>query len=241
VADARLVSSLVVAGALLAQAAFTAQVPHDWAAHRAIGAPPDARVVTVASLGETHGAASALTLVLQSFDTQAGQQQSLRALDHGDTIAWLARIGELAPQSGYDVFLATRLYVDLVPRAAVGPLLDWVHARFLQAPDENWVSMTHAVHLARYRLDDPALAVRYAQSLRERAGPQVPGWATQMEVLLRAELGETEAARVLYGALFESGALADPREQQVLAERLDEAERRHSADGRPAADTGRGR
>jgi len=241
VADARLVSSVVLAGALLAQAAFTASVPHDWSARHAIGPAPDARVLTVASLGEPRGAASALALVLQSFDTQAGQQQSLRAFDHGDTVAWLARIGELAPQSGYDGFLATRFYVDLVPSEVVRPLLDWVQTRFLQAPDANWVSMAHAVHLARYRLDDPALAVRYAQSLRERAGPQVPRWATQMEVLLRADLDETEAAQVLYHSLFESGALADPREQQVLAERLHEAERRRSADGRPAADVSGGR
>jgi len=235
VAEARALPWAVLAGALLAQAAFTASVPHDWAARHAIGDPPDARVVTVASLGEPRGAAAALALVLQSFDTQAGQQQRLRELDHGDTVAWLARIGELAPASGYDVFLATRLYADLVPQAALRPLLEWVHARFLQAPEANWVSLVHAVHMARYRLEDPALAVRLAQSLRENTGPQVPRWATQMEVLLRADLGEIETARALYAALYESGALGDEREQQVLAQRLAEAERRGSADGRPAA------
>lgn len=234
-ADGRALAAGVLVAALAAQAALSAAVPREWAARQAIGAPPDAKAVALASLGETRAAASALALLLQSFDTQGGRQQRLRDMDHDDTVAWLARIGELAPASGYDAFLATRLYAHVVPAPLLRPLLDWTLARFVQAPAANWVSLAHAVHAARYQLGDQPLALSYARALREHAVPGMPGWARQMEVLLLADLGEADAARALYRAMHESGALADPREQDLLAARIGEAERRQAADGRHRA------
>ena len=231
-ADARRLAAVVVAGALAAQAAFATLVPREWAAQHAIGAPPDARVAAIASLGETRGAAAMLALMLQGFDTQAGEQQRLRDLNHADTVAWLARIGELAPGSGYDTFLATRIYAEAVPLAARLPLLDWVRARFEQAPAAHWVSLAHATWIAAHPLADKALAADLARSLREHAPAEAPGWARQMEVLLRADLGEVGAARALFRAMAESGAIGDEREQQLLVQRLHEAERRAQPDGR---------
>jgi hypothetical protein len=232
VADGRTLAAAALVAALATQAALSAAVPREWSARRSIGAPPDAKAVALASLGETRSAAAALALLLQSFDTQGGRQQRLGEMDHGDTVAWLARIGELAPDAGYDVYLATRLYAHVVPAALLRPLLDWTLARFLQAPGANWVSLAHAVHAARYRLHDRPLALDYARALREHAVPGMPGWARQMEVLLLADLGEADAARALYQAMHASGALSDPREQDLLATRIGEAERRDSADGR---------
>jgi hypothetical protein len=233
VADARRLAAVVVVGALAVQAAFAAWVPREWAAQHAIGAPPDAHVAAIASLGETRGAAAALALMLQGFDTQAGEQQRLRDLDHADTVAWLARIGELAPGSGYDTFLATRIYADVVPHAARRPLLDWVRARFEQAPAAHWVSLAHATWIAAHPLADKGFAAELARSLREHAPADAPSWARQMEVLLRADLGEVDAARALFSAMAESGAIGDEREQQLLVQRLHEAERRAQPDGRP--------
>jgi hypothetical protein len=140
VADARVVAGLVLAAAALVQAAFSATVPREWRPDRSIGPPPDARVAAVASLGETRGAAYGLALVLQGFDTQAGEQQRLRELDHDATAAWLARIGQLAPATGYDAYLATRIYADVMPAPVLRRVLAHVHARFLEAPDANWSS-----------------------------------------------------------------------------------------------------
>lgn len=231
-ADARVVAGLVLAAAALVQAAFSAAVPREWTPERSIGAPPDARVLAVATLGETRAAAYALALALQGFDTQAGEQQRLRALDHEATAAWLVRIGELAPAIGYDAYLATRIYADVMPAPVLRRMLEHVHARFLQAPDANWTSLAHAVWVAAHPLGDRPLAVRYARSLRERAGPGVPQWAKELQ-RIAADPGELESARALVGALHSSGATGDEREQQRLAQRLRALERRHAPDERP--------
>ena len=231
-ADARILAGTVLAAAALLQAAFSATVPREWAAVHTIGAPPDARVVAVASLGETRAAAYALALLLQGFDTQAGEQQRLRAFDHDATAAWLARIGELAPAIGYDAYLATRIYAHVMPAPVLRGVLERVHSRFLEAPDANWTSLTHAVWVAAHPLDDRLLAARYARSLREHAGPDVPQWAKELQVLLAADLDELESARALVGALHSSGATGDAREQQLLADHLRELERRHVPDER---------
>lgn len=231
-ADGTVVARAVLVAALAMQAAFAAWQPREWRAEQAIGAPPNAQVATLAAWGETRGAAYALSLVLQSFDTQAGEQQRLRAMRHDDTIAWLARAGEIAPSIGYDTFLATRIYGEVVPAVALRPLLAWVQARHAQAPDAHWTSLAHAVWIAGHRLGDKPLAADLARSLRERAGASVPTWALQMEGLLRADLDELDAARLLIGAMLDSGAITDAREQELLTGRLREAERRRDADGR---------
>jgi hypothetical protein len=233
VADARVVAGVVLAAAALVQAAFSASVPREWRPDRSIGPPPDARVAAVASLGETRGAAYGLALVLQGFDTQAGEQQRLRELDHDATAAWLARIGTLAPATGYDAYLATRIYADVMPAPVLRRVLEHVHDRFLESPDANWSSLVHAVWIAAHPLADRPLAARFARALRERAGPAVPQWARELQGLVAADLDELESARALVGALHSSGATGDAREQQRLAERLRALERRHPPDERP--------
>ena len=234
-ADARTLAACVLAVALAAQAALAARTPRTWDPDHAIGPPPPALATRIASLDEPRGAAYALALVLQSFDAQAGQQQRIAALDRADVLAWLARIGEIAPDSGYDTFLATRVYAETLSDDDLRALLVQVRARFEQAPDASWTSIAHAVWLAGHRLGDRPLAADLAGSLRRHAGPGVPDWARQMEALLRADLGELEAARRLIGALLDAGTVTDERERRVLIARLREAERRATTDERPEA------
>jgi hypothetical protein len=100
-------------------------------------------------------------------------------------------------------------------------MFDWVERRFEADPDRHWRWLAHAAIIARHRLRDTGLALRYARAISERAtAPSVPPWARQMSVLLAADLGETEAARVLLGGLVDAGAIQDPGELEFLLRRI---------------------
>jgi hypothetical protein len=61
----------------------------------------------------------------------------------------------------------------------------------------------------------------WSRTITERAtGPSVPAWARQMSVLLLADTGEVEAAKILLGGLLEAGAITDPQELRFLLERM---------------------
>ncbi|MFN8753702.1 MAG: hypothetical protein ACK5ZP_17280 [Betaproteobacteria bacterium] len=101
-------------------------------------------------------------------------------------------------------------------------MAEFVLEKFLEDPGRRWPWLAHSAIMAKHRLRDLPLAVRYADALRDHArGPGVPGWARQMHIFLREDLGEYEAARVLLGGLLASGTLTDPSEIRFLTERLE--------------------
>lgn len=217
-----------VAAALLAQAAFSTSVPRDWQAQTSPGAAPSVSSMQWASLGETTAAAYAMSLYVQTFDAQAGRLVALRTLDAASVSAWLERAAELAPDVGYPLFLATRMYAETAPPEQARTLLDGVERAFARNPNRHWPWMAHAVYVARHRLHDMPLAQRYARVLRERASaPDVPAWARDMEFFLLTDLNEVQAARVLLGGLIASGRVTDERELALLAARVSEIEKRH--------------
>ncbi|MCC6713604.1 MAG: hypothetical protein IT496_00070, partial [Gammaproteobacteria bacterium] len=104
-------------------------------------------------------------------------------------------------------------------------MLEFVREEFLKDPNRRWPWMAHAVFVARHRLHDLPLALRYADALAAHVtDPGVPPWVTQMNIFVRVDMGETEAAKVLLGGLLESGRITDPAEQRFLMRRLQELE-----------------
>jgi hypothetical protein len=86
------------------------------------------------------------------------------------------------------------------------------------------------VYVAKHRLNDTHLALRYARALARHAdGPQVPHWAKQMVIFVLEDMGELESAKVLLGGLLASGKITDPHEQRFLSKRLFELEERSAA------------
>ena len=70
-------------------------------------------------------------------------------------------------------------------------------------------------------LNDNALAEFYANALRTQVtDPTVPSWVRQMELLLRADLGETADARAILGGLIAAGQIHSSAELKFLESRL---------------------
>ncbi|MDX1968646.1 MAG: hypothetical protein SFV23_15820, partial [Planctomycetaceae bacterium] len=90
-----------------------------------------------------------------------------------------------------------------------------------EQPETRWPWVAHMAIMAKHRLHDPQLAIRYADGIRDHArGSSVPAWARQMHIFLREDVGEVESARALLGGLLESGTVTDPQEFAFLESRL---------------------
>ncbi|MGE5523667.1 MAG: hypothetical protein ACM3SS_08120 [Rhodospirillaceae bacterium] len=159
-------------------------------------------------------------LQLQSFDDQPGVRIGFRDLDYARLASWLDRALSLDPRSDYPLLLAAQVYSQVPDPARQRIMLDFVHRAFAEKPNARWRWLAHAAIVARHRLHDDGLALRYARDIALHA-QAAPGWAKQMHIFLLEDLGEGEQAKVLLGGLLASGAVTDPAEIRFLTGRLE--------------------
>jgi hypothetical protein len=109
-------------------------------------------------------------------------------------------------------------------------MLEFVYREFLLDPNRRWPWLAHATVIAKHRLHDLPLALRYAQAIQRYAtAADVPLWAKQMEAFILEDMNELEAARLIIGGYLRSGAVKDPAEVRFLDERLKDLEARANA------------
>ncbi len=217
----RPVLALLIA-ALLAQLAWHQSQPGAAARRQPLPEAPSASTLNTFSLGEPVTLAKALNLWLQSFDNQPGISIPFRSLDYGRVRQWLERIVALDPGGQYPLLAAARLYGAVPDPVRKRQMLDFVYEKFLEAPNRRWPWLAHAVLIAKYRLEDLPLALKYARAIADKAtGEQVPHWAQQLVIFVLEDMGERAAARALIGSLLDSGGITDANELRFLSERLD--------------------
>lgn len=205
--------------ALIAQLVLHGMQPSPVASAEALPEPPPARWLAAASLGEPVAASQLTLLYLQAFDNQPGISIPFAALDYPRVQQWLSAALTLDPRGGYALMMASQLYGQVSDPAKQRSMCDFVHARFLEAPDLRWRWMAHCAIMAKHRLKDVPLALRYATDIAVRAG-KASNWARQMRIFILEDMGETDSARVLLGGLLANGEVSDPSEIHFLTERL---------------------
>ena len=220
---------LVLAVALAFQViAHSLQMP-PVARAEALPPAPAAGVLRAASFGEPVAAAQMLVLYLQAFDNQPGISIPFAQLDYPRVMGWLATALILDPHSGYPLLMASQLYAQVPDPAKQRAMCEFVHARFMEAPDVRWRWLAHCAIMAKHRLQDRQLALRYATDITRYAGA-ASGWARQMRIFILEEMGEIGSAKVLLGGLLATGEVTDTSELHFLSERLQALE---SADQPP--------
>jgi hypothetical protein len=210
---------LVLGLALAAQCALHALTPPPSAQAESLPEPPPLRWFAAASFGEPQAASQLALLYLQAFDNQPGISIPYAALDYARVQQWLALALALDPHSAYPLMMASQLYGQVPAPEKQRLMCEFVHARFLEAPDRRWRWMAHCAIMAKHRLRDPQLALRYATDIALHAG-QASNWARQMRIFILEDLGEIDSARVLLGGLLANGEVQDPAEIRFLTERL---------------------
>jgi hypothetical protein len=209
--------------ALAGQIMFSVLQPRPQARAEQLAVPPAAPVLRAMSLGDPIPLAQLMALYLQAFDNQPGISIPFLDMDYATVEAWLQRILELDPRGQYPLMMASQLYAQVPDESKQRPMLEFVYREFLADPDRRWPWLAHAAIMAKHRVKDLPVALRYAQALTTYAtGPAVPHWAQQMHIFLHEDVGEYETAGNLLRSLLDSGVVKDPHEMRLLIERLNQ-------------------
>lgn len=207
--------------ALLLQIGWRAQQPRPLATALALPAAPAATVLKLVGLGDPLPVAHFAALYLQAFDNQPGVSIPYRDLDYFRVEAWLERILDLDPAGQYPLLMASQLYAQVPDPGKQRRMLEFVYRRFFEDPGRRWRWLAHAAIVAKHRLGDPSLALKYAQAIAAHSrNRNIPSWASQMPIFILEDMGEAESAQILLGGLLASGTLTDPTEIRFLTERL---------------------
>ncbi len=193
---------------------------------------PKMNTLRLFGLDDNPAMSKLLMLWLQAFDNQPGISIPFAELDYDKTIDWLGTILAMDPRAQYPLLAASRVYTVVPDEQRQRKMLEFVNEQFLLDPDSRWKWQAHAVYIAKHRLHDLELALRYARAMTKYAtGENVPHWARQMEIYVLEDMGELESAKVLIGGLIDSGAIIDANELRFLKQRLQEIEARQSGTG----------
>jgi hypothetical protein len=211
---------VTLATALAMHIAWQTLTPAPVANPSALRSPPHVAWLRAATLGEPIAFSQTLALHLQAFDNQPGASIAFARLDHGVLLRWLAALMELDPYGHYPLMMASHIYSQVPDEPRQRQMLDFVHREFLRDPDRRWRWLAHAALVAKHRLHDMPLALRYAEDITRHARGAA-SWARQMRIFILEDMGESEAAAVLLGGLLESGEVTDHNEARFLTERLD--------------------
>ena len=209
---------------LSAQVAWNHTRPPYVTTARPLPDAPDTRLLRLSAMGEPGTLAKLLMLRLQAFDNQPGISIPFAALDYARVINWLDALLDLDNRFQYPLLSASRVYTETPDNGRKRQMLEFVHRRFLEDPDRRWPWLAHGVYVARHRVGDQQLALKYAKALRlNLSSDAAPPWVTQMEIYVLEDLGEPESARILIGGLLASGKLAgNDNELRFLKNKLAE-------------------
>ncbi len=217
----------LLAAGLALQIGMHAALPEPQAKAPDLLPPPPASLLRLASLGEPITLAKILMLQLQAFDYQSGTRIPYKDLNYSRVEAWLARILELDPKGQYPLLAASRLYAEVPDEARQRSMLNFIYRQYLLDPNRRWPWLAHAAFIAKHRLKDMDLALKYAAALQKyTTAKNVPPWVTTMEIFIREDLNELETARLMIGGLLASGRITDRGELNFLDGRLREIEER---------------
>lgn len=195
-------------------------------------AAPRSQVLKVLALGEPATLARLAMLYLQAFDFHGTNALPYRKLDYHRLIEWLRAIQELDPHSAYPLFSAARVYAEVSDPQRQRSMLEFIYEQFLLDPNRRWPWLAQASLVAKHRLKDLPLALKYARAIdRYTTATDVPLWAKQMSVFILEDMNEFEAARIMLGGLLANGQIKDPGELRFLEGRLKSLEGRSGAGG----------
>ena len=173
------------------------------------------------SLGDPVFLAKILMLWLQAFDNQPGVSVPYNDLDYDKVEGWLGAILQLDPGGQYPLLAASRLYAQVPDEAKQRQMLEFVYQQFLIDPQNRWPWLAHASIVAKHRLKDLPLALKFSRAIVDKSTSNgIPAWASQLQLLVLEDMGELETMQFLIGGLLTSGKITDPKEISFLNQRL---------------------
>ncbi len=217
--------------AFLCQITWSSSKPLSTINIKKLPEPPSQIESQLFGLGDSIMISKIFMLWLQAFDNQPGVSIPFKNLDYRRVINWLERILGLDPRAHYPLLAAGRIYGVVEDEGRKRLMLAFIYEQFAKDPNQRWPSMMHAIYVAKHRLKDYPLALKYAHAVAQQVTVNnIPSWVKQMEIYVLEDMGEIESAKILIGGLLESGAITDLHELRFLQDRLDRLERENDKD-----------
>lgn len=187
---------------------------------------PTPALARLFALGENATAAKFGILWLQAFDDQPGVSVSFKNLNYDHLVQWLRLLLALDPLAQYPLRAAARLYTEVPDTEKQKLMMEFVLTEFERDPQRRWPWLAHVAILAKHRLNNQALALKYARALADTPSDiNIPPWARQAEIFLLADMGEYESAQILVKRLLAQGLIRSQQEIEFLSEQLTDRER----------------
>lgn len=193
---------------------------------QSLPAAPEVSSLRLLGFGDPVSLAKLLMLWLQAFDNQPGISVPFENLDYDKVSGWLTAIEQLDPRGQYPLLAASRLYTRVPDEAKQRQMLEFVYERFFDDPGRRWPWLAHATIIAKHRLEDQQLALKYSRAITDKSSSNgIPPWASQMQILILEDMGEFRAAQLLIGGLIQNGTIKDAKEVRFLNDRLEQLQR----------------
>lgn len=182
--------------------------------------PPKDALLSLVGFGDSLISAKLLMLWLQSFNSQNGRFINYQQLDYTVLIQWLETLLRLDPKGQYPLLAASHLYSIVPDPQKQRQILEFVYQQFFIDPARRWPWLAQATLLAKHRLKDLTLALKYSQALTTYATPNTPYRVQELQILILEEMGEFVQAQQVIEILLDRGQITDPTEISYLDEHL---------------------
>ena len=147
------------------------------------------------SLGDPQLAYRGYGLMIQNMGDTGGRIINLGEYDYNALGRWFRLQHQLDPHSSFTPFVAGYFFGGLRSRPEkIAAIVDYLELAAGDGSGEKWRFMSHAVFLARYRMNDMNRALELAQKLAAYDNPDMAVWARQMPIFILTAQGEKQAA-----------------------------------------------
>ncbi len=180
---------------------------------------PSARTATVMTLGDSQLAYRSGALSLQTLGDTGGRIVPLKDYSYQALAGWFDVLDGLDPAADHVPMVAAYYFGATRVPADVAEIVTYL-GRIGDTPvAEKWRWLAHAAYLARYRMDDTALALDLGYRLARihpLSGKPLPIWARQMPAFILNAQGDQAGARDLLGQMLVSEADLHPNEVNFM-------------------------
>ncbi len=185
--------------------------------------PSESRAQSFA-IGDRQLAFRMISVMLQNFGDTGGRVTPLEDYDFDDLTRWLRLSSMLDPESSFTPYLAALYFGGVQKPSMLPPLLEYLSDAGQRPGGENWRWLAHAAYLARFRMKNMDLALKYARQLAALPGDQ-PVWTRQMPgFILNSTGNKDEALEIMVKIIKEGLDKYDPAEithtRDTICERI---------------------
>ena len=162
---------------------------------------PSLNSIRVTFLDDRQFAYMASGLALQNFGS-VGETQNLKSYNFQYLGQWFALMDRLDPHSNFVPYLAAYYFGATPDATQLQPVIDYLEKIGMRAGKWRWLAQ--AAYLERHRMHDMDAAMRVAKKLGSVYEPGMPNWTRNMEPMLRADMGDRQAAYLLMLEILKS-------------------------------------